>query len=163
MRMYQTFMNGVTKTTYGFLVILMTVMTGMVFAQIIARYIIGSTPAFINELATYCLIWIALFGSSIAIRWNKHVAVDIVLSRLSSERAKKLTFIIKLLGLVFLTVLLIASFQFAVSQWEQYSATMGIRMTWPVIGSTIGTLLMILQMMESIISPNPVKVEEGEI
>ncbi|NEU31819.1 TRAP transporter small permease [bacterium LRH843] len=163
MKTFNVFMEGVTKVTNGALVVLMTAMSGMIIAQIITRYIAGSTPAFVNELATYCLIWIAFFGSSIAIRWNKHVAVDIVLTRLSEEKAKKLTSIIHIVVLVFLSILFLATLNFAISQWGQYSATMGIRITWPVAGSVIGTFLMILQMIDTMISPQSNHVEEGVI
>lgn len=159
MRLYRSFMVAVSKFTYVLIVILMAIMIILVFGQIITRYIVGSTPSFINELVTYMLIWLSFIGSSLAIRMNKHVAIDIIYRRIKSS---VMITIIKLLSLTFLILLFFATVIFALEQWEQYSATMGIRMTWIILVTSFGTLLMIFQQIEFFLPVDDIENEKRE-
>ena len=57
-------------------VFLFSVLTIAVFAQVVARYVFNSPPAWTEELARFCQVWIILLASSICIRKGSHLAVD---------------------------------------------------------------------------------------
>jgi TRAP-type C4-dicarboxylate transport system permease small subunit len=58
------------------IVALFGVLTTAVFAQVVARYVFNQPPAWTEELARFCQVWIILLASSICIRKGSHLAVD---------------------------------------------------------------------------------------
>lgn len=58
------------------IVTLFAVLTMAVFAQVIARYVFNQPPAWTEELARFCQVWIILLASSICLRKGSHLAVD---------------------------------------------------------------------------------------
>ena len=58
------------------IVALFAVLTTAVFAQVVARYVFNQPPAWTEELARFCQVWIILLASSICIRKGSHLAVD---------------------------------------------------------------------------------------
>ena len=59
-------------------VTLFSVLTIAVFAQVVARYVFNSPPAWTEELARFCQVWIVLLTSSICVRKGSHLAVDYI-------------------------------------------------------------------------------------
>ena len=57
-------------------VLLFSVLTIAVFTQVVARYVFNSPPAWTEELARFCQVWIILLTTSICIRKGSHLAVD---------------------------------------------------------------------------------------
>ena len=58
------------------IVALFAVLTTAVFAQVVARYVFNQPPAWTEELARFCQVWIILLASSICVRKGTHLAVD---------------------------------------------------------------------------------------
>jgi len=58
------------------IVTLFAVLTIAVFAQVVARYVFNQPPAWTEELARFCQVWIVLLASSICLRKGSHLAVD---------------------------------------------------------------------------------------
>ena len=58
------------------IVSLFAVLSVAVFVQVVARYIFNQPPAWTEELARYCQVWIVLLASSLCIRKGSHLAVD---------------------------------------------------------------------------------------
>jgi len=58
------------------IVTLFAVLTIAVFAQVVARYVFNQPPAWTEELARFCQVWIILLASSICLRKGSHLAVD---------------------------------------------------------------------------------------
>ena len=148
---YASFAEVITVLTRGSLVFVISVMSTLVFMQVITRYVFHNTPPFMSELATYCLIWTASFGSSLAFRYGKHVSVEFLTDKLQNKPAKILKAITTFLLIGFLLIFLFASTHFAISMWQQTSATMSISMTWPALGLPLGTILMIIQVVDVLI------------
>ena len=58
------------------IVTLFAVLTVAVFAQVVARYVFNQPPAWTEELARFCQVWIILLAASICLRKGSHLAVD---------------------------------------------------------------------------------------
>ncbi len=75
--MWLTRALSVTRRSVEVLVVcLFSILTIAVFAQVVARYVFNSPPAWTEELARFCQVWIILLTSSICIRKGSHLAVD---------------------------------------------------------------------------------------
>jgi TRAP-type C4-dicarboxylate transport system permease small subunit len=90
------------------LVVLMALMVINVTWQVVSRYVFQDPSSFTDELARYMLIWLGMFGSAYVAGKKEHLAIDILLTSLSSRNQMKLMVFIDACVLVFaLTSMLI--------------------------------------------------------
>jgi len=89
------------------LIITMTVLVIDVVWQVLARYIVKSPSSFTDELARFLLIWVGLLGSAYAMGKKKHLAIDLLPSRLKGKPKKLLNAFISILIILFAVLVLI--------------------------------------------------------
>ncbi len=59
-----------------FLNLIMAVLTGSVFTQVVFRFVINKPLAWSEELAIYCLVWLTFLGAAYAMSLKAHIGVD---------------------------------------------------------------------------------------
>lgn len=150
---FSRFAAAVTTATRAALILIIGLMCVLVLTQVVTRYLLSNTPAFLSELATYCLIWTGTLGSSLAFRHNKHVAMEVLAGYLSERANRNVAAINALLLVAFLAVFFYSSMRFALDMREQTSATMDFSMIYPALGLAVGTALMIIQVLDAWLNP----------
>lgn len=71
---------GVVRNITNFIVVfLFSVVVAVVFAQVIARYVVGSSIRWADELARFAFVWLVYLGGTITIREGKNVCFDLFL------------------------------------------------------------------------------------
>lgn len=91
----------IDKVLARLLIIIMSIMVVNVLWQVFSRYVIGAPSSFTDELARYLMIWIGILGAAYVSGRNKHVAIDVLPSRLSAKTQKKLSLIVRILIILF--------------------------------------------------------------
>jgi TRAP-type C4-dicarboxylate transport system permease small subunit len=76
------FAEWVDRALQALLVIVLSGIFLLMFAQVILRYVIHSPFAWIEELAAYLLPVLALWGAAVCIRHGNHLKVDLLLEAL---------------------------------------------------------------------------------
>ena len=95
-----------------FLVFLMVIMTLDVLWGVLTRYAFGSQADWSEELARFLLIWIGLLGAAYAAGQRMHLAIDLLMPKLSSSGQKRLFVFINILIIIFaIAVLIIGGFR----------------------------------------------------
>ena len=90
------------------LVVLMSAIVIDVLMQVFSRYLFGSPLGFTDELAGFLLIWLGLLGAAYATGEKQHLAIDLLLMRVSPTSQRRLEVLITLLTVLFaLTVLIV--------------------------------------------------------
>ncbi|MDL2221702.1 TRAP transporter small permease [Parabacteroides sp. OttesenSCG-928-N08] len=90
------------------LVFLMTFLVVDVLWQVMSRYLMSSPSSFTDELAGMLLIWVGLLGAAYVFGRNEHLAIDLLLQKLSPKRQLVLQTVIWMIVLLFaLTVFVI--------------------------------------------------------
>jgi TRAP-type C4-dicarboxylate transport system permease small subunit len=77
------------------------VMALAVFLQFFTRYVLNDSFAWTEEIATYCLVVIVFIGSSMCVRLNRHIQVDLLYRFLPRAPARGLATAIDLIRTVF--------------------------------------------------------------
>ncbi len=90
-----------------FLVLLMSLLVIDVLWQVFSRYILNSPSSFTDELAGFLLIWVGLFGSAYVTGKNEHLAIDLLLNKLSGSGKKKLETVINTIIILFTLFVLV--------------------------------------------------------
>lgn len=74
---------------------------GLVFWGVVMRYVAGRPIFWIDEIATYLVIWGAFLGYSVALREGRHIQVVILYDIFSLKARRILSIFVSSLGLLF--------------------------------------------------------------
>ena len=91
----------IDKILAKLLILIMSIMVINVLWQVFSRYFLGTPSSFTDELARYLMIWIGILGAAYVSGRNKHVAIDVLPSRLSAKSQKKLRLVVRILIILF--------------------------------------------------------------
>lgn len=83
------------------LVLIMGLMVVNVLWQVFTRFIIGDPSSFTDELARFLMIWLGILGAAYVSGKNLHVAIDILPSKSSSARRRRMNIAVDVLIILF--------------------------------------------------------------
>ncbi len=89
-------MNRLEENLMGFLLAVMTLLTAL---QVLLRYAFNTGLIWSLEATTYCFAWLVLLGMSYGVRTRSHIAVELLVNRLGSDKRR-------IVGLLAITVCL---------------------------------------------------------
>lgn len=141
------FDKSVTLATETVIIVLMTIMAVIIIAQVFMRYVMHSPIRWSEELARYLMVWVAFFGASLGIKAGTHIGLEIFLKPFSPKAQQIISFITKLLLILFLIVILKEGIVLCSALSFQRSPAMRISMFWPYFSVPTGALLMIIQLI----------------
>lgn len=77
-------------------VVLLAVTLILLTVQVIWRYVLNASPAWTEELARYCFVWLIFMGTSLAVQHVAHINIDTGI-KIYPKKTRKL---MELLGIV---------------------------------------------------------------
>jgi TRAP-type transport system small permease protein len=93
----------VVLTVRWTLVFLLTLMSVVIFANVVLRYVSGSSIVWAEEVARYAMVWLTFLGMGAVFRIGGHIAIenlqDAVSARLSQWLRSAIFLLILLLGI----------------------------------------------------------------
>ncbi|MDE2730264.1 MAG: TRAP transporter small permease [Bacteroidota bacterium] len=81
--------------------VLMGTLVLTVLWQVFTRFVLRDPSSWTEELARYLMIWVGLIGAAYAAGRHKHLAVDLLASRLSGRRARLLRIAVGVCAILF--------------------------------------------------------------
>ncbi|EEX50683.1 putative TRAP transporter small permease protein [Pasteurella multocida] len=103
----------ITKLLEGFVVIILSTMSCLVFLNVVLRYGFNSSINITEEVSRYLFVWLTFLGAILAFSENRHVNVTIFTANLSKYQQKFLYLITDGLMLLCCYLLIIGS-------WTQF-------------------------------------------
>jgi len=146
-----TVINWIRGGVDAFLVVSFLIMFGAVLLQVAARSFTNYSMVGTEEIANYAQLWLVLVGAGVALRFGKHVAVDILVSFLPG----KIRFYISLINaaaiLWFLSLVFEGSLPLIDMGSFQKSPALGLPM-WTMYASlSVGAAYMALELVLSLL------------
>ncbi|MGM0668713.1 MAG: TRAP transporter small permease [Gemmatimonadota bacterium] len=126
-------------------VALFAVLTVSVFAQVVARYVFNQPPAWTEELARFCQVWIILLASSICIREGSHLAVDYLGPALPPRARQALGLLMGALIALYSAVVVIWGAGLVLLGSVQTSPAMQLNMGWVYLVFPLAGGLMLME------------------
>ena len=96
----------------NFIALILAAMTGLTFANVIARYVFNDNILWALEATVYLFAWLVLFGMSYAVKTSAHLGVDVVVNRQSPSVKKALGLLSVADCLLFAGLLLAGSIEY---------------------------------------------------
>ena len=85
--------------------ILMVVITGTTFIQVVRRYMFGSVFRWAEELAIYAMVWVTFLGAVLCQRHSEHVRIDFFINLLPAKLKKWVEVFDLVICMVFMMIL----------------------------------------------------------
>ncbi|MBF7095634.1 TRAP transporter small permease [Alkalibacter mobilis] len=109
---------------------LMFMMAAVIFAQVVFRYVVGSSLTWSEELGRYIFVWMSFLGMTVAMKKGSHVALDVLVQYLKGVSQKTLMVLNNLLVGFFGSVLFYSGYKLVSLGVGQKSPTLGIPMQY---------------------------------
>jgi TRAP-type C4-dicarboxylate transport system permease small subunit len=129
---------------------LMVAITGVVFLQVVSRYVFSYPFDWPEELARYLFIWVALLGAAVALKRGAHFSIDALVKRLPAGWRLIVPLSIHAILAAFTLVVAVKGFQLAMRVSEQLSSGLEIPMTYPYLSVPVSFAIMFKYLVTAI-------------
>lgn len=137
---------GVTRqVTNAVVVFLFSVVVAVVFAQVIARYVGGSSIRWADELSRFAFVWLVYLGGSITIREGRNVCFDLLLESRKGKSWQVMFTIVCLASAAFLVIMTYLGVLVCQTQMTESSPIMQWPMAVVCAAIPIGGVLMFFE------------------
>ena len=134
-------------------IVLISVMTLLIFVQVIMRYVFKSSLSWSEELARYIFIWLIYFGVSYGAKIRKHIRIDAFVALFPKPIRKYLPLVGDILFFAFAVFIVRTSFSMVMKQamLGQTSPAMRIPLTIVYAAPMVGFTLTAIRQIQSIL------------
>jgi TRAP-type C4-dicarboxylate transport system permease small subunit len=136
--------------------VLLCVMAGCVFFEVLIRYVVHAPTAWTEETAQFILVWYGLLAAAVGARKGAHFAIRLGVMRLDARTRWMIRQGVNVAVIVFLTVLLKLGVDYLAIVANQTStgAEINMRFPWAGIPVGIGSILAmyVLELADGILS-----------
>jgi len=130
----------------------MIIMTPVVFANVVLRFLLGRSLPWSPEVSRYCFVWITFLGTAVAVRENSHAKVTLLLEKAPKTLGKYLKLINYIIMVGVSVLLIISGVKQTILIWPTCAAYMRfLSMSWVYISIPICGFLMLFFTCVSII------------
>lgn len=133
----------INKILRFIVIIMLSVMSVVVFAQVLFRIVHLSIP-WSEELSKYLLIWSTFLGAAICIRKGSLVGLEFLKNSLSEEKQKLLQTILNLIVCAMLLFLISVGFWAVRRVWFQITPVLKLSMGLMYAAIPVGSVFMLI-------------------
>lgn len=119
----------------------LAIMTVLISWQVFARFVVGDSLTFSEEVSRFLMIWMTMLGAAYAARQGSLLAVDLVPELLKGWVRLAVAVLAHLVSIVFYLVLTVYGWQIAQAVAFQNAPATGVSMFWPMFALCVGGAL----------------------
>lgn len=125
----------------------MAVMTALVFANVVTRYLFGASIAWSEEISRFLMITIAFLGAGLALRQGRLIAVELFQDLLPPRLIRAVRIAVAAVILAFLAAIAALGIQYVRFNWTQITPVLQISAGIPYLAVPVGAVLMALHLL----------------
>jgi TRAP-type C4-dicarboxylate transport system permease small subunit len=125
------------------MIVMMTVMTVVVFAQVLFRYALNAPLGWSEELSRFAFVWLCFLGTAYLVRGRQHLRVTVIEASVP-RRVRAVLRVIQYAGALFCTIVfLLGGIGIVGNEWSQVAPATGLTMgyVYGVIPVTAGLMV----------------------
>lgn len=136
----------------GFCALLFAALVVLVTWQVFTRFVLNSPSAISEELATYCFVWLVLFGGALVFGENGHMAMDFIKNKLPMKLKAAAEILIHGTIIAFAGIVLVrGGISSASLTWTQATGSVGIPLGYLYSALPISGVLIIFYSIHSVV------------
>ena len=136
--------DGVNWVIGWLMAALMAVMTVLIAWQVFARYVMGNSLTFSEEVARFSTIWLTMLGAAYAYRYGALIAVELLPSLVRPRIATALRILVALASALFALVLLREGWAITQRVMPQTAPSTRVSMAWLYAAMPAGAVMILL-------------------
>ena len=141
--------SNILERLSNLLLILFMILLGIsTTLQVVSRFVIRSPLVWTEEVSRMSFIWIAFLGSTVAVKHQKHMALDFLFAKLAPRPASLLRATTHIMMGVVAVVFLLAGWEFVLKNVGRISETTGVPMILLYIAAQLSGGLMLFYLVE---------------
>lgn len=149
------FIKIINKILSSMCVVLCSILVLCVVWQVCSRYVLNTPSTYTDELARFLFIWVGLIGAAYALGQKKHLAIDLLATKLETSPSKQnlLNLCINIIGLFFtLSIMCYGGMRLVQDTIAhgQISPVIGIQMGVVYLAIPISGLFMLIYLVRDI-------------
>ena len=117
-------------------------MLGIVFLQVISRYVFNYTPSFAEELSRYLFVWVVFLSLPLVAKSGGHMAIETITSRIQGAKLKACRVLADVFTIIFLGIMTVYGVRMVQIANFQTSPAMVIPMSWVYVVIPVGCAIM---------------------
>ena len=121
--LYRTILGWVDKVSYVGVVATMALMTALVTAQVVTRYVFNSSIDSADELSRLFFIWAIFLSIPHGVRYGTHVGIDLMVSKLGVKNRGIVFRFVSGLGVFLMAVVIYAATIATIHKWPELMPT----------------------------------------
>jgi TRAP-type transport system small permease protein len=133
------------------LILIVSVMTLVVFLQVVFRYALGRPLVWSEEMARYLFVWLSVLGAALGVQKGGHFGLDFFQRKMPEQGEKYLSLLIHLLMGAVVVVILFQGITLVQLTRLQESPAMSISMAWAYASLPVGAGLMAVHLLTAIL------------
>lgn len=145
------------------LILFLSIMSIVVFLEVIFRYIFNLPLFWTEEFARYCLVWASLLGAAVALRKGEHIAVTFFMDHFPEGLRRAMILAAHVSICCILAVILWGGVNLVLVTSKQISPALRIPMAIPYLALPFGSAVMLVYSIHSIVSLRTRKKSAGTL
>lgn len=138
---------------------LLAILHGLVATLVVAaalfRYVLGDPLVWSEEVILLLFGWMIFIGVANAFRQRTHIVVDVVVLVAPGRVGDLLGIVATLVTLLLLATLIWFGGRYALREWDNLSAMIGISAAWAIIPVVVGCVLSVLHILRNLMENGP--------
>jgi len=134
------------------LVVILTSMVGLVFGNVVARYVFNSAITWAEEVARFLFVWLTFVGASFGLFKGLHLGMDILVVRLKSRSRGVVDLVNELITLAFLGVWAVGGVHLIRANLDYMSPATGFSMGLVYLIGPLAALLMGIETVSRLVA-----------
>ncbi|GGG87645.1 TRAP transporter small permease protein [Salipiger pallidus] len=144
LRMTVRAVDGINLAVGWVLAGLLLVMTVLISWQVFARYVMGNSLSFSEEVSRFSMVWMTMLGAAYAYRYGSLISVDLLETLSGPKVSRALRLIVAAASCVFAYVLLTQGVNITSRVSMQVAPSTRISMAWLYAAMPAGAGLVLL-------------------
>ena len=136
----------VARIEAGVIIVLVSCLTAVTFAQVVTRYGLSDPLIWSEELARYLFVWVSMIGAALAIRQGGHFGLDLLIRRVPALRSIVAP-VVTTVMILFLAIVLKTGIDETRLASMQFAMTFPMRMQWAYLALPVGAGLMLFHLV----------------
>jgi len=124
------------------MVIILTTMVGLVFGNVVARYVFNSAITWAEEVARFLFVWLTFVGASFGLMKGLHLGMDMVVARLKPRTRSLIEVVNGFIILAFLGVWVVGGVHLIQANLDYMSPATGFSMGLVYLIGPLAAVLM---------------------
>ncbi len=147
-----TLANWQVRLCAALVAVLAVAMTAIILMQVFFRFVVYVPFPWSEELARFLMIYMAMFGSVIALRRGRHIGVRVLVERLPEKLYDVVAApFVQVCMIGFLAVLFRQGVDLALRNRYQVSTALDVSMFWPYLAIPVGAAMMIIDIVSDML------------